>query len=237
MKNPSILFYVALVLPVPAVACPIGMVFNGNGCSPPYVYTGWDMLRDRRAAIEAIGSDRPRSNGIVRSPEELARLERLRLKKEQEDKAKREAYAKGVWNVDSTSTPEGNLCAASFAKYTSNMNDGVTGGMVTIMGFQQPKQDAWLMFQGTGLPKPRNVTKLKITLQQDDEPAQTVQVFNYRKSTEVGEVAFAVPGLTAALNGMSDKQSFKLSIDGDAAMTIAWADAAPIIEKLRRCAQ
>lgn len=237
MKNPSILFFVALVLPVPAVACPIGMVFNGNGCSPPYVYTGWDMLRDRRAAIEAIGSDRPRSNGIVRSPEELARLERLRVKKEQEDKAKREAYAKGMWSVDSTPTPEGNLCAASFAKYTSNMKEGVTGGMVTIMGFQQPKQDAWLMFQGTGLPKPRNVTKLKITLQQDDEPAQTVQVFNYRKSTEVGEVAFAVPGLTAALNGMSDKQNFKLSIDGETAMTIQWADAAPIIEKLRQCAQ
>ncbi len=213
------------------------MVFNGNGCSPPYEYTGWDMLRDRRAAIEAIGADRPRSNGIVRSPEELARLERLRLKKEQEEKTKREAYAKGVWNVDSTPTPEGNLCVATFAKYTSNFNDGVTGGMVSIMGFQQPKQDAWLMFQGTGLPKPRSVEKLKITLQQDDEPAQAVQVFSYSKSREIGEVAFAVPGLVAALNGMSDKQNFKLSIDGKTAMTIQWADAAPVIEKLRLCAK
>lgn len=235
MKIPSILFYIALVLPLPAVACPTGMVFSGNGCSPPYEYTGWDMMRDRRADIDAVGSDRPTSNGIVRSPEELAHLERLRLKMEQEEKIKREAFAKGVWSVDSFPTPEGNLCVATFAKYTSNINDGVTGGMVTIMGFQQPKPDAWLMFQGTGLPRPRNVKKLKITLQQDDEPAQSVQVFSYSKTTEVGEVAFAVPGLTAALDGMSDKQSFKLSIDGETAMTIQWADAAPVIEKLRQC--
>jgi len=111
--------------------------------------------------------------------------------------------------------------------------------MVTIMGFQQPKPDAWLMFHGTGLPKPRDVEKLKITLQQDDEPAQTVQVFNYRYGTsrEIGVVAFAVPGLAAALEGMRDKQSFKLSIDGKTAMTIQWADAAPVIKKLRQCAK
>jgi hypothetical protein len=46
-----------------------------------------------------------------------------------------------------------------------------------------------------------------------------------------------VPGLTAALDGMSDKQSFKLSIDGKTAMTIEWTDAASVIEKLRQCAK
>lgn len=238
MKTPSILFCIVLSLPLSAVACPTGMVFNGNGCSPPYEYTGWDMLRDRRVAIDAIGADRPRSNGRVRSKEELAHLERLRLKIQQEKEIKLEKLAKGEWGVESTSTPEGNLCAATFAKQSTS-NEGVIGGMVTIMGFQQPKPDAWLMFHGTGLPKPRDVEKLKITLQQDDEPAQTVQVFNYRYGTsrEIGVVAFAVPGLAAALEGMRDKQSFKLSIDGKTAMTIQWADAAPVIKKLRQCAK
>jgi len=237
MQTLAILFLIALASLSLAVACPIGMQHHGNGCSPPYEYTGWDMMRDRRAAIDAIGSDRPRSNGIVRSPQELAHLERLRLKKAQEEKIKREAFAKGVWNIDSTPTPEGNLCVATFAKYTSNINEGVAGGMVTVMGFQQPKSDAWLMFQGTGLPKPRNVKKLKITLQQDDEPAQTVQVFSYSKSREVGEVAFAVPGVMAALDGMRDKQIFKLSLDGKPVMTIQWTDATPVIAQLKQCAK
>lgn len=227
----------ALAFPFVAVACPIGMQFNGNGCSPPYVYTGWDLLRDRRAAIEAMGADRPASNGRVRSAEELAQLERLRLKVQQEKEIKREKLAKGEWGVESTATPEGKLCAATFAKSTSNINDGVIGGVVTIMGFQQPKPDAWLMFHGAGLPKPRNVEKLKITLQQDDEPAQTVQVFNYRESREVGTVAFAVPGLAAALDGMRDKQSFTLSLDGKTLMTIQWANAATVIQQLRQCAR
>lgn len=236
MKILSRMFYIALALPFPAVACPTGMVFSGNGCSPPYEYTGWDLLRDRRAAIDAIGADRPRSDGIVRSPEELAHLERLRLRIQKEKETKLAELAKGVWGVESTSTPEGNLCAATFAKqYTSK--DGVVGGAVTIMGFQQPKPDAWLMFHGARLPKPRNVEKLKITLQQDDEPAQIVQVFNYRYGTsrEMGVVAFAVPGLAAALDGMRDKQSFKLSLDGKTLMTIQWTAAAPVIRKLRQC--
>lgn len=238
MKTPELLFCIAFGFPFAAVACPIGMVFSGNGCSPPYVYTGWDMLRDRRAAIDAIGADRPRSNGIVRSPEELAHLERLRLKVEQEKEAKREKLAKGEWGFESSSTPEGNLCAATFAKQSTS-NDGVIGGLVTIMGFQQPKPDAWLMFHGAGLPKPRNVEKLKITLQQDDEPAQTVQVFNYRYGTsrEIGVVAFAVPGLAAALDGMRDKQSFKLSLDGKPLMTIQWTGGASVIQQLKQCAK
>jgi hypothetical protein len=237
MKTPTLLFCLALGLPFAAVACPIGMQFNGNGCSPPYEYTGWDMLRDRRAAIDAIGADRPRSNGRVRSKEELAHLESLRVKVEKEKEAKRAELAKGVWGVESTSTPEGKLCAATFAKQDTN-NEGVTGGLVTIMGFQKPKPDAWLIFHGAGLPKPRGVEKLKISLQQDDEPAQTVQVFNYRYGTsrEIGVVAFAVPGLAAALDGMRDNQSFKLSLDGKTLMTLQWTDGAKVIQQLKQCA-
>lgn len=58
MKFLGILFFTILSLPLTAVACPIGMQLNRNGCSPPYEYTGWDLMRDRRAAIESMGSDR-----------------------------------------------------------------------------------------------------------------------------------------------------------------------------------
>jgi hypothetical protein len=88
-----------------------------------------------------------------------------------------------------------------------------------------------------GLPQAKEVEKIKITLQQDDEPAQTLQVFNYRESREVGTVMFAVPGLTAMLNGMSDKQRFRLSDNGKMLLDIEWHSAAPVIEKLKQCAK
>jgi hypothetical protein len=48
---------------------------------------------------------------------------------------------------------------------------------------------------------------------------------------------FAVPGLTAMLNGMSDTQRFRLSDNGKMLLDIQWTDAAPVIEKLKQCAK
>jgi len=231
MKFLGILFFTTLSLPLTAVACPIGMQFNGNGCNPPYEYTGWDLMRDRRAAIDAIGSNH-RTSGPSLTAEEARKLNDGMKQLEKEKEEKRKALAKGIWDVDSKSTPEGNLCAAVFSKYKLD-----EGGIVTIMGFQSPKPDAWLIFQGVGLPQSKKVEKIKITLQQNNEPAQTLQVFNYRESREVGTIMFAVPGLTAMLNGMSDKQRFRLSDNGKMLLDIEWHSAAPVIEKLKQCAK
>lgn len=231
MRFLGILFFTTLPLPLTAVACPIGMQFNGNGCSPPYEYTGWDLMRDRRAAIDAMGYNH-RTSGPPLTAEEARKLDADMKQVEKEKEEKRKALAKGIWDVDSKPTPEGSLCAAVFSKYTLD-----EGGIVTIMGFQNPKPDAWLIFHGVGLPKSKKVEKIKITLQQDNEPAQTLQVFNYRESREVGTITFAVPGLTAMLNGMSDKQRFRLSDNGKMLLDIEWHSAAPVIEKLKQCAK
>jgi hypothetical protein len=236
MKTPALLFCIALAFPFAAVACPTGMLGSATGCHAPYQYSMNDWIRERRDYIDSLGPKGPPAPGLTR--EEVNALVEFEKQQKKEKEAKIAELAKGVWGVDSTSTPEGNLCAAMFVKQSTS-KDGIVGGAVTIMGFQQPKPDAWLMFHGTGLPKPRNVEKLKITLQQDDEPAQTVQVFNYRYGTsrEMGVVAFAVPGLAAALDGMRDKQSFKLSLDGKTLMTIQWTDGAKVIQQLKQCAK
>ena len=78
---------------------------------------------------------------------------------------------------------------------------------------------------------------MEITLQQDNEPAQTLQVFNYRETRDVGTIMFAVPGLTALLNGMSDTQRFRLSDNGKMLLDIQWHSAAPVIQKLKQCAK
>jgi hypothetical protein len=194
-------------------------------------------MRDRRAAIEAMGSDpiHKRSYENTSSPEEIRKRRELDKQVKKDKEEKRQSLEKGVWDFDSKPTPEGNLCAAVFSKYTNNIQDGVIGGVITIMGFQQPKPDAWLIFQGTKFPKPKGVRKVEIALQQDNEPVQTLQVFNYRETRDVGTIMFAVPGLAAMLNGMSDKQRFRLSDNGEMLLDIEWHSAAPVIEKLRQC--
>jgi hypothetical protein len=235
LKAPALLLSIALALPFTAVACPIGMQYDGYGCSPPYQYSMDDWIREKNDYLDSLGPKTP-APAVYRSPEELAELRRLQAEKEQRDLKIAQEIAQGVWFSASSDTPEGKLCVATFAKFT-RADNGKNGGLVSILGFQQPKPDAWLIFYGAGLPTPRNVKKIKLTLQQDNEPAQTVQVFSYRFERKVGAIAFAVSGLAAALEGMRDKQHFKLSIDGKPVMTLAWTDAAPVIHQLKQCAQ
>ena len=234
IKSRAFTAAILVSLPMSTLACPIGMVFNGNGCSPPYEYTGWDMLRDQRAAIDAIGSDRAPVNFSTYTPEQRAEFARVEKEKREAEAKEHEQLSKGLWNDESISTPDGRLCSATFAKYTSGEGD-VEGGVVTIMGFQQPRQEAWLIFQGAGLPKPRKVKKIKLTLQQDEEAPQTVEVFNFTRTRKLGAVTFGVPGLQAAVEGMRDAQRFKLSLGGKPVMTIQWTNGAKSIEALKAC--
>lgn len=235
IKMLGVLFLIPLVLPFAAEACPIGMLYNGNGCSPPYEYSMDDWIREKNEYLDSL-EPTYREPAPSLTPEEFERLKKLQAEKDERDARIAQEVAKGMWFFATSSTPEGKLCTASFAKLTSE-DHGKSGGIVSVMGFQQPKPDAWLIFYGTGLPRPKNVKKIKVLLQQDDEPAQTVQVFNYRYEGRAGAIAFAVPGLAAALEGMRDKQAFKLSIDGTTALAIQWTDAAPVIEQLKQCAK
>lgn len=49
----------AATLSPATVACPIGMQFNRSVSSPPYEYTGRDLMRGCRAAITAMALDEP----------------------------------------------------------------------------------------------------------------------------------------------------------------------------------
>lgn len=97
MKFLAILSFTTLLLPLTAVACPIGMQFNGNGCSPPYVYTGWDLMRDRRAAIDAIGSNHRNSAPPLTAEQARKLTEDMRkLEKEKEEKGRFLQKASGI---------------------------------------------------------------------------------------------------------------------------------------------
>lgn len=234
MQMLAIPLFTALALPISAEACPMGMQPHGDICVTP-AYSADDWIREQYEYIDSLGPENPAPSRPL-TPEEVEDLKKLQAEKEKKDLKMAQELAQGVWFSDPDPAPEGKLCAATFAKMTREDN-GKSGGMVSILGVQDPKKDAWLVFYGTGLPKPKKVRKIKITLQQDDGPAQDVQAVNYRYIGELGVVAFAGPRLAVALDGMHDKQSFKLSLDGKSVMTIEWADAAPMLEQLKQCAK
>lgn len=130
MKFSGIVFFFILSLPLTAVACPVGMQLHGSSCLPAGggdYYTGWDLMRDRRAAIDAMGSDRAPVDysKYLKTPEQMRELVEARKRREKEeennrkeDEKKRQALADGIWNVDSKPTPEGKICAAVFSKYS-----------------------------------------------------------------------------------------------------------------------
>lgn len=229
MKIRVAIFCLFFVLSPEVFACPTGMQFNGSGCSPPYEYTGWDLLRDRRAAIDAIGSEKPPARGL--SAEEARKLQEDMKQLEEDKDRKRQELGRGVWGFDSRPTPDGDLCVAFFSKYAKGQ-----GGIVTIMGFKGPTNDAWLIFHGTDLPKPSGVKKIDVMLQQNEEAAVAVKAFNYSETRGVGTIMFAVPGLRAIIDGMSDTQRFRISQGGKVHLDIEWHTAKAIIEKLKQCA-
>lgn len=229
MRFLETLFFTALSLPLTALACPIGMQPHGSHCYP--VYSGWDMLRDRRAAIDAMGSNH-RPSGPPLTAEQARKLNKDMKQLEKEKEEKRNALAKGFWKFDSAPTPEGQLCAAVFTKFTS-----YEGGLVTIMGVKNPTSAAWVIFHGARLPKSKDAKTINITFQQGNDPAQTVPAINYRESREVGTIILTVAGLSALVDGMLDKQRLRLSDDGKMLLDIEWDSAAPVIEKLKQCAK
>lgn len=238
MKVSAVLFCVMFAPAFAVSACPTGMVFDGNGCSPPpgWNYSMDDYIRERYEAIDQIGSgsydSRYRGGSRPQTPEELAEAIR---RNEEKEKEKRE-LAVGKWIVDSLPTPDGRLCTAVFAKFSSQ-GSAEDEGVIGIMGLQEPRKDAWLIFYGADLPKSRGVRKVNIRLQQNDEPAYAVKAFSYRLSKHVGAVAFTVPGLAAALQGMSENQDFKLWLGGKMKMSIRWTNGSVGIQQLQECAQ
>jgi hypothetical protein len=232
----------ALVGPLVAVACPAGMQgYMGTGgvsacmpAVPAFDYRAW-----RQERLDSWKSSRG-AHGLpdnyVSQPmtkEEVGAMQ-AGIQRQKEEAARRKVEAeKGQWAIESKPTSDGTLCSALFSKFVP----GQRGGMVNVLGFQGPHPNAWLMFYSEELPRPRSVTKLDVSLQQDDEPAQTVKTFNYRLSEDVGVVVFAVPGLGAAVDGMREKQSFKLSVDGKQLMNISWANGAEAIQQLKQCAK
>src|SRR5687768_7644996 len=82
MKMLGVLFLIPLVLPFAAEACPIGMLYNGNGCSPPYEYSMDDWIREKNEYLDSL-EPTYREPAPSLTPEEFERLKKLQAEKDE----------------------------------------------------------------------------------------------------------------------------------------------------------
>lgn len=159
------------------------------------------------------------------SPDEIEK----RAKGDPKFKAAYERYLNGGWEYfqDVAGAAPGEYCAAFYAK---------GGGMVRLSGPGKEYEGALMTFWGADVPTPAKMQKVKVTLKQSNDAPQTVQAFNYKLPGEAfGAIAFAVPTIEAALEGMEDEASFDLEMDGKSVASVEWQDGLAARDQLRKC--
>jgi hypothetical protein len=98
------------------------------------------------------------------------------------------------------------------------------GQGVMISGPFGDFKGAFLTFYGYHIPSSKKVRTISMTLRQDNDPPQTVRVFNGTDPwfKKLGMVYFAVPNIEAALSGMTNDMVFYLQHKNNDVMSIKW---------------
>lgn len=142
---------------------------------------------------------------------------------------------KGKWDfIHPEKAQAGEFCGAIFQ---------TAEAMIWLMGPGGEYRGALLRFYGPNIPKPTNpdntgMSKQKITLTQAPDPAQTLTVFNHAyKEFKFGVLSIPVPSLEALIGALSDKQHFKIEIDGRVVFNSSWSDGLQARDALQKCAR
>jgi len=140
-----------------------------------------------------------------------------------------ERYTKGGWDYfqDNAGAGPGEYCAAFYWR---------GDGMVRLSGPGGDYAGALITFWGPDIPTPKDVKTISVTLDQADGAPQTVKAFNYHLAGDAwGSIALAVPSIEAALEGMTDTQSFKLLIGKKTVAAVEWHGGLKAKTKLESC--
>lgn len=142
------------------------------------------------------------------------------------------AFYNGQWIPQESGRPAtGGSCLLHFAR---------KGQGVILMGPSEDYKGAMLSFYGWFVPKSDSVKTIRMTLVQDDEPAQTFKVFNTPApwmKDKLGMVFFAVPDIESALAGMTDEMSFELRDPNsqEMLMSLKWHSGLANRDLMRAC--
>ncbi|MGC1306467.1 MAG: hypothetical protein WA885_04500 [Phormidesmis sp.] len=149
-------------------------------------------------------------------------------------------YLSGSWSFFPTTASEdaasGEYCVASFFKASMDPDANDAPVMINLSGPGGDYEGALLSFATEAIPKPDTMRMISVTLTQNNYPPATVQAFNYSvPDLPFGMIAFAVPTIEAALDGMEDVQSFDVSIAGRSVANTTWHSGLSVRDEFRRC--
>lgn len=139
-------------------------------------------------------------------------------------------YENGGWDFfqDHAEPAPGEYCAAFYWKKE---------GFVRVSGPGGDYDGALLTFWGDAIPKPNDVRKIKVTLNQSDgSPPQTVEALNYHLAGEpYGAIALTVPSVEALLDNMLDSHGFDLLVKGQSVAKVDWTGGHAARDRLKQC--
>ena len=121
----------------------------------------------------------------------------------------------------------GDYCMAAY---------GTLDGIITLAGPGDDYRGAMLSFTGTQLPRPKKQSVITVTLDDGDGNPSTVRAINYATSgSQLGTIAFAVPGADAMLGGMKDATHYRLTFGKNKTFEIGWKNGNEARRKLKQC--
>jgi hypothetical protein len=154
------------------------------------------------------------------SAEELQAMAEASIKAEQWREAERmkdPVYRKlkeGYWYYPEGDEGRGDVCMATFLS---------TKGGAVMMDWAGDQKGTFLAFFGAGIPRAKEIRKMKVTLIQSGE-RQTVKAFHapFFSSNELGMVMFAVPSTDALISSIEDVQDFEVKQSYDTLILGEW---------------
>lgn len=222
------IFAAGLMPAMPAAAaptCPQGMRVSQDGKT---------CATDSASAANPAGSFDVLANIMDDTKKEINAKEAVATSKQ--DMVGSEQYKQmqdGHWQhfQANSAAKRGEYCTAMFVK--QNMS-------VAILGPGGQYQGALMMFTALAgndsFPQSEQPRVIQVTLKQASDPTATVGVFNFNLGKwQTPVIAFAVPTIEAALQGMEDKLDFHLQYEGKDIGSIEWHSGLAARDELKKC--
>lgn len=216
------LFLISLAPASAEGRCPPGFYPTGGGdagwlgCAPMGPME--EAQEEEEASEGGYGGGLPPRN--YPSAEELQAMAEASIKAEQWREAERmkdPVYRKlkeGYWYYPEGEEGRGDVCMATFLS---------TKGGAVLMDWAGDQKGTFLAFFGAGIPRAKEIKKMKVTLIQSGE-RQTVKAFHapFFSSEELGMVMFAVPSTDALISSIEDLQDFEVRQSGQTLILGEW---------------
>lgn len=217
-------FLFAMIQAAAAPACPLGITIDGKSCKP----TADSKPSESGGGFDVLGNIMDTTKKEINAQQAVAASKEEFFKSDFHKK-----QTDGYWEyfqANSNAKP-GEYCTAMFMRQ---------GMAVALLGPGGDYKGALMMFlpltENAAFPQTDQPRVIKVSLKQANDPLATVSVFNLPIGHWKGPaIAFAVPTIEAALEGMTDTLDFHLQYEGKNIGDIEWHSGLAARDALRKC--